>query len=36
MFSLTGDETNNLFRDWAMRNLGLPQDTFIVSTNNFI
>ena len=36
MFSLTGDETNSLFRGWAMRNLGLPRGTLVFSSGNFI
>jgi hypothetical protein len=36
MFSLTGEETKSLFKDWAIRNLGLPQDTLVISTGMFI
>ena len=36
MFSLTGEEAKSLFKGWAIRNLGLPQDTLVISTGNFI
>jgi hypothetical protein len=36
MFSLTGEETNSLLKDWAIRNLGLTKSILVISTNNFI
>ena len=36
MFSLNGEETDSLIKDWVIRNLGLPQDTLVISTSNFI
>jgi hypothetical protein len=36
MFSLTGEEAKSLFKGWAIRNLGLPQDTLVISTGMFI
>jgi hypothetical protein len=36
MFSLNGEETGSLLKSWAIRNLGLPQDTLVISTSNFI
>jgi len=36
MFSLTGEETDSLLKGWAIRNLGLPQDTLVISTGMFI
>jgi len=36
MFSLTGEETNSLLKDWAMRNLGLTKSILVLPTSNFI
>lgn len=36
MFSLTGEETNSLFRGWVIRNLGLPRGILVLASGNFI
>jgi hypothetical protein len=36
MFSLTGEETNSLLKDWAIRNLGLTKSILVLPTSNFI
>jgi len=36
MFSLTGEETNSLLKDWAICNLGLTKSILVISTSNFI
>ena len=36
MFSLTGEETSGLFKDWVIRNLGLPNSVLVFGTGNFI
>jgi len=35
MFSLTGEETNSLLKDWAIRNLGLTKSILVLPTSNF-
>ena len=36
MFSLNGEETNSLLKDWAIRNLGLTKSILVLPTSNFI
>jgi len=36
MFSLNGEETDSLIKDWVIRNLGLPKNILVISTSNFI